>query len=227
MMHPFLAIRAFFAALFGRNKAPLLLAAPDLDLEADLDAATLKVYLERTRDALSSSLSYIAELERGAPKAAPEAAQGLLSEPEPSKAPAPAAEAAPKVNVEAIASSGAIQLLALMQSEGKLIDFLMEDIDGYGDEDVGAAVREIHRGCKKALLEHFELAPVRSEDEESRVMVEAGFDPEAIRLVGNLSGTPPFAGVLRHKGWLSEKSSLPKLPKSLELRIIQAAEVEL
>jgi hypothetical protein len=51
--------------------------------------------------------------------------------------------AAPPADV----SDRALQILALLQRDGRLIDFLMEDIRAYGDAQVGAAVRDVHAGC--------------------------------------------------------------------------------
>src|SRR5436309_2326980 len=81
-------------------------------------------------------------------------------------------------------SRGAVQLLAILQREGRLLDFLQEEIDGYSDDQIGAAVRDIHRGCKKALAEHAPLSPVLPGEENASVRVDAGFDPSRIRLVG-------------------------------------------
>src|SRR5262245_56934973 len=47
-----------------------------------------------------------------------------------------------------------ILVLALLQREGRLVDFLMEDVQAYANEQIGAAVRDIHRNCQKALTEH-------------------------------------------------------------------------
>lgn len=121
----------------------------------------------------------------------------------------------------------AIQMLGLLQKEGRLIDFLREDIDAYDDAQVGAAVRNIHRDCRKVLEEHLTLAPVMPGEEDSTVTVEQGFDPSTIRLVGNVTGDPPFSGILRHAGWRAAETSLPELPKEGDKNVIHPAEVEL
>src|SRR5689334_12156097 len=46
---------------------------------------------------------------------------------------------------------GAVELLALLQREGRFVDFLEEAIDGYADAQIGAAARDIHRGCRRIL----------------------------------------------------------------------------
>lgn len=121
----------------------------------------------------------------------------------------------------------AVQLLSLLQKEGRLLDFLQEDIAGYTDEQVGAAVRNIHQSCRKVLDEHVRLEPVLPGAEEARVTVEAGFDPSRVRLIGNVTGHPPFAGILRHHGWRAAALDLPKPPVGLDPTVIAPAEVEL
>ena len=67
-------------------------------------------------------------------------------------------------------------MLGILQRDGRLLDFLSEDISGFSDADVGAAARLVHDGCKKVVSDYLELAPVRSEEEGDTVTVEAGFD---------------------------------------------------
>jgi hypothetical protein len=105
----------------------------------------------------------------------------------------------------------AVQMLAILQREGRLIDFLKEDLRPYSDDQIGAAVRSIHQGCQAALLEHLDLEPILAETEGAEVMVPPDFDPKAIRLTGNVSGAPPFRGTLRHHGWRVLRVDLPRL----------------
>ena len=124
-------------------------------------------------------------------------------------------------------TAGALQLLALLQREGRLVDFLSEAIDGYDDASIGAAVRDIHKGCRKVLAEHFSVEPVLAAEENEEVTVDTGFDPARIRLVGNVSGPGPFKGTLRHHGWRAAKVALPTLNEGLDATIVAPAEVEL
>ncbi|HVM96034.1 MAG TPA: DUF2760 domain-containing protein, partial [Candidatus Acidoferrales bacterium] len=121
----------------------------------------------------------------------------------------------------------ALQLLALLQQEGRFVDFLQEDIEPYSDAQVGAAVRAIHAGCRKALRDRIELQRVLQGEDGSSVTVDSGFDPAAIRLTGNVSGTPPFHGTLQHGGWRASKVALPQLTGAHDATIIAAAEVEI
>jgi len=122
---------------------------------------------------------------------------------------------------------GALAFLGLLQREGRLVDFLQESIDDYDDADIGAAVRDIHRGCRKAITEHITLEPIMPGGEDEKVTVKAGFDPGEVRLAGEVAGDPPFEGVLRHHGWRATKAELPVLSDNVDRRIIAPAEVEI
>ena len=121
-----------------------------------------------------------------------------------------------------------LRVLAVLQRDGRLIDFLEEDIDTYTDAHIGAAVRDIHRGCRKALHEYLKIEPVMDGREEDRVTVAVDFDPAAVRLIGNVNGSPPFQGVLKHHGWRARAIQLPVLPVSRDdTSILSPAEVEI
>jgi hypothetical protein len=122
---------------------------------------------------------------------------------------------------------GAVQLLSILQREGRLLDFLQEEIDSYGDAQIGAAVRDIHRGCKKALAEHIPLEPVLREQENATVRVDPGFDPSRIRLTGNVMGEPPYTGTLKHHGWRTAKVLLPAQTGASDPTVVAPAEVEI
>ncbi|MBN2450080.1 MAG: DUF2760 domain-containing protein [Lentisphaeria bacterium] len=120
----------------------------------------------------------------------------------------------------------AVYTLALFQREGRLVDFLQEQIDSYADAQVGAAARQIHEGCRRVLHDVFTVAPVRSEDEGSRIEIETDFDPRALRVTGRTGDDPPRSGVLRHRGWRVTAVSFPRRHGALDPSIICPAEVE-
>jgi hypothetical protein len=120
-----------------------------------------------------------------------------------------------------------VRFLGLLQREGRLIDFLTENIAGYDDAQVGAAVREIHRKCQAALVEHLEMEPVLAQDEGASVEVPPGFDPSRIRLTGNVAGNPPFRGTLLHRGWRVKAIKLAPPPEGQDEFVLQPAEVVL
>jgi len=120
----------------------------------------------------------------------------------------------------------ALRLLRMLQEEGRFVDFLEEDLAPYPDEQIGAAARGIHEGCRKALGERIAFEPVLRGSEGDEVTVDAGFDPAAIRLTGNVGGAPPFRGVLRHTGWRVTRAALPAR-RGQDPRLIAPAEVEI
>jgi hypothetical protein len=121
----------------------------------------------------------------------------------------------------------ALQMLALLQRDGRLIDFLEENISPYPDAQLGAAVRSIHESCRKVLDEYVKLEPVLNSEEDQPVTVQAGFDPAAIKFIGNAVGQLPVRGVLRHKGWQVKEVNLPPLPQGAGRKVIAPAEVEI
>ena len=138
---------------------------------------------------------------------------------------APAAPAGP--SPEVVSRRAALQLLSALQREGRLVDFIEEDLAGYPDATVGAAARAVHAGCKKAIQEYFRLEPVMREPEGATVEVRTGFDPAAVRLTGNVVGAPPFRGALRHHGWRAQDVKLPQASDGMDPAIVAPAEVEL
>jgi hypothetical protein len=120
-----------------------------------------------------------------------------------------------------------IRLLGLLQREARLLDFLMENLSAYDDQQIGASVRDIQAKSQSVIKKHVMLEPVMAQEEGSRVTVQAGFDPAAIRLVGNVSGQPPFNGTLQHAGWRVKTATLPKPTDGQDEFILMPAEVEL
>jgi len=152
-----------------------------------------------------------------APELVPERAQ-----------PAPAFDQAPTLEAPALESvDRAVQMLALLQRDGRLIDFITEDIAPYQDAQIGAAARDVHESCRKAIDHYLSLEPVIASEEGQPVTVEPGFDPAAIKLIGNVTGRPPLRGMLRHRGWRASQVNLPPLPDSSGRSIIAPAEVEI
>lgn len=132
------------------------------------------------------------------------------------------------VSLEAAPSeTAALQLLALFQREGRLVDFLEQEIAGFSDREIGAVARVVHEGCRKALHEHAEIEPVRLEEEGKPITLEAGFSPAEVKLSGDVRGAAPYEGVLRHRGWRARGLKLPVPVAGHDARVIAAAEVEL
>jgi len=167
-----------------------------------------------------------------APAALPEPKPAAKAEPareaaRPAAPTAPPRPSAPATDLAGHHRDGALALLALLQREGRLVDFLRESVDDYGDADIGAAARDIHRGCRKVIEEHFVMEAVMPGAEEAVVVVPVGFDPGEVRLVGKVSGKPPFSGTLRHHGWRVIEVKLPTLTDGVDRRVVAPAEVEI
>jgi hypothetical protein len=133
---------------------------------------------------------------------------------------------APKKSDAAAQREGALALLGLLQREGRLVDFLREPLDTFADADIGAAARDVHRGCKKVLDQIFKLEPVMPGKEDEKVAVPKGFDPSEVRLIGEAKGEPPFRGTLRHHGWRAIDATLPQLAEGVDRSVVAPAEVE-
>jgi hypothetical protein len=88
-------------------------------------------------------------------------------------------------------------------------------------------VRSIHTSCRQVLDRYMKLEPVLSSEEDQPVTVPQGFDPAAIKLVGNVAGEPPLRGLLRHRGWRVTEVNLPSLPQGTGRTIVAPAEVEI
>jgi hypothetical protein len=123
-------------------------------------------------------------------------------------------------------TDSALQLIALLQKEGRFLDFIQEEITPYSDAQVGAAARVLHQGLRKALTEHVNLVPVATVSEGQLLTLPADFDAHAYRLVGNISGEGPFNGTLIHKGWKAEAIELPRTAPGYDFTILAPAEVE-
>jgi hypothetical protein len=120
-----------------------------------------------------------------------------------------------------------LAVLGLLQREGRLIDFLREDVSSFPDADIGAAARVVHAGSRKVIDQYLTLEPVLKDAEGATVTVPAGFNAERIRVTGNLAGEPPFRGALKHHGWIATSIRLPAVSPALDPRVLAPAEVEL
>jgi hypothetical protein len=117
--------------------------------------------------------------------------------------------------------------LSVLQRDGRLLDFFDEDLSLYDDGQIGAAVRSIQEDCKKTIKKYFNLKPVVESEEGEIIKVEPGFDLDSIKLIGNVSGEPPFKGVVKHRGWKAGKKEIPRLSDVHDSTIIIPAEVEI
>jgi hypothetical protein len=138
-----------------------------------------------------------------------------------------AAKAAPaKAATEVRPADGALQLLAILQRDARVLDFLMEDVKPYSDEQVGAAFRQVNEQGRETLLRYATVRPVIDGVDNTRVTVPSR-DPNTVKLVGNVPADGNAReGILRHKGWRVERIELPKPPAGQDLKVIAPAEIE-
>ncbi len=152
--------------------------------------------------------------------------QGLLSDDGGAFAEEPPEEPV-QAETESIPAAEALQLLGLLQREGRLVDFLMEPVTDVPDADIGAAARVVHAGCRKVLTERFDIVAIRSESEGDSLTLAAGYDALRNRVTGNVVGEAPYTGRLAHHGWEAREAKLPQLADTHDPRVLAPAEVEI
>jgi hypothetical protein len=130
-----------------------------------------------------------------------------------------AAKPPPPAPPERQAEAEVVAFIGLLQEKGRLVDFLMDDVSLYDDSRVGAAARVVHFGCRDVLQEHFKVTPISDAEEGSQVMIPENYSVDEYRLMGKITGNPPFRGVLLHKGWKTETVRLPRIIKTGEKRL--------
>lgn len=125
--------------------------------------------------------------------------------------------------------SSVVQFLARLQEKGRLVDFLLEDIAPYGNEQVGSAARVVHQGCREVLSETFDLQPVHTGSEGEAIVLGGDYDAGRYRLIGKVPDRAPFRGTVRHRGWRTARVNLPKVAGSGEAvrEVVAPAEVEI
>ena len=144
------------------------------------------------------------------------------------RAAAPASAAKPSASAPPAAqtSDGALQMLGILQRDSRLLDFLMEDVAAYTDDQIGAAVRELHDQCRDSVSRYITLQPVIDGVEGTFVQAPSK-DPNLVKFVGNVPAKPPSGGTLRHKGWRAAKVDLPALAAKQDATILAPAEIEI
>jgi hypothetical protein len=121
---------------------------------------------------------------------------------------------------------GAIQILSELQKEGRLVDFLEENLSDYEDDEIGSSVRSIHEGCKKVMDKVLEKEKLVDQEEESSIRVNKDYNATQIKLSGRVSETFPQKGILVHPGWKAKNLKLSVRPKASS-DILCPAEIEI
>ncbi len=120
-----------------------------------------------------------------------------------------------------------LHLLSILQRDARLVDFFYEKLDQFEDAQIGAAVRDIHENSYKTITKYLSPKPVIDSVEGEEVTIDKGFDPAIVKLTGNVTGEPPFKGILRHRGWQAGELDLPVLSERENSLLIAPAEVEI
>ena len=119
-------------------------------------------------------------------------------------------------------------MLAALQREARLIDFLKEDLTAYTDEQIGAAVRDVQRDAGKVLERVAGIRPVLTGEEGAKVAIPGEADPARFRFTGQITKDRPSSGVLQHHGWEATRCELPTFTGSrVAAGIIAPAELEI
>ncbi len=168
---------------------------------------------------------FVSLLFRGRLSASLIAALGLTRRSASSAPPAPKPATEPPA-AAVRTTDGALQMLSILQRDARLVDFLMEDIASYSDDQVGAAVRELHDQCRDAIARYVTLQPV-IDGVEGTFTQAPSKDPNVVRFIGNVPAKPPSGGVLRHKGWRAAKIDLPALGAKQDVTVLAPAEIEI
>ena len=117
-------------------------------------------------------------------------------------------------------------LLSLFQKQGRLVDFLQQDIASFSNAEVGEAARVVHDGCARILGDYFTMEAIRTEEEGALVSVDADYNLSEITLTGNLRGSAPYRGELLHHGWKISDQHPPEQLDPKARFIVQPAEIE-
>jgi hypothetical protein len=108
-----------------------------------------------------------------------------------------------------------LQLITLLQQKARFVDFLSEDVTRYTDEQVGAAARVLHEGCRSVFDDFVRVEAVHDAEEGSLIELPTGYAASDYQVIGDLLGDPPYCVRLIHKGWRVMEVSLPRLARSV------------
>lgn len=189
------------------------------------DVAAADVSSEESASGVDGALKHRSPPKpKSVPPAAPSDQKGSVE----TSAPTSEALAAAHDNEKfSLRERGALLLLALLQREGRFVDFLQQDVTSFDDAQVGAAARVVHEGCRRTLASHLKVEPIQAEAEGESTTLNAGYDVQAIKLVGNVSGKPPYKGNVQHRGWRALSLELPQEVGAHDPSVLAQAEIEL
>ena len=111
--------------------------------------------------------------------------------------------------VEKPLRSDALTLLAALQREARFVDFLQEDLQPYDDAQVGAIVRDVHRGCAGVVKRMFDVKPLTDAAEGSSLTIDAPVDPLKYQISGSAKDSGSVTGTVVHPGWQATHCDVP------------------
>jgi hypothetical protein len=103
-----------------------------------------------------------------------------------------------------------MHILSRLQEKGRFIDFIMEEIGSYSDQQVGTAARYVHAGCRAVVREYLDLAPLHQGAEGAAVTVPKPAPAAELQFLGRSAVNFPVTGRLVHRGWRVVAARLPE-----------------
>lgn len=123
-----------------------------------------------------------------------------------------------------------VTFISMLQEKGRILDFAMDDIEKYSDEEVGRVARVVHQGIRDVFVSTTGVRPLHKGLEGEVIKINENDDFSMYKMLGTGTGNPPFSGTVVHRGWIAEKLVIPKssLKSSTNSasKIIQAVEIE-
>jgi Domain of unknown function (DUF2760). len=124
----------------------------------------------------------------------------------------------------ATSRSDALTLLAVMQKESRILDLIFDDLDGYSDEQIGGASRQVLRDLRDCLDSHVKIESLVDKQEGDVVQIPDAASPIRWKVIGDASAQ---SGTLTHAGYVAKKVALPEWTGTEEnASIIAPAEVD-
>jgi hypothetical protein len=124
----------------------------------------------------------------------------------------------------ATSRSDALTLLAVMQKESRILDLIFDDLDGYSDEQIGGASRQVLRDLRDCLDSHVKIESLVDKQEGDVVQIPDTASPIRWKVIGDASAQ---SGTLTHAGYVAKKVTLPEWTGTEEnASIIAPAEVD-
>ena len=124
----------------------------------------------------------------------------------------------------ATSRSDALTLLAVMQKESRILDLIFDDLDGYSDEQIGGASRQVLRDLRDCLDSHVKIESLVDKQEGDVVQIPDAASPIRWKVIGDASAQ---SGTLTHAGYVAKKVALPEWTGTEEnASVIAPAEVD-